>query len=108
MNDLTSLRFGAMMADRVDGKVSVEVDVHAAKDASDIVDKARKMRDMFEELKAGARRFFCFFFNFFFRTTSTRVRSCACFFYISFTKTGEKRASASVTPQVERIRARGE
>lgn len=39
--DKAFVNLGAMMAERVDGKVSVEVDVHAAKDVSAIVDKAR-------------------------------------------------------------------
>ena len=52
--DKSFVNLGAMMSERVAGKVSVEVDVHAANDADAIVDKTRKMRDMFHELKVPA------------------------------------------------------
>ena len=49
--DKAFVNLGAMMSERVDGKVSVEVDVHAANNADAIVNKTKKMRDMFDELK---------------------------------------------------------
>jgi len=48
--DKAFVNLGAMMAERVEGLVSVEVDVHAAHDPEQIVARARRMRDMFDEL----------------------------------------------------------
>lgn len=45
--DKAFVNLGAMMAERVDGRVSVEVDVYAAKDVSAIVDKARAVHALF-------------------------------------------------------------
>ena len=49
--DKAFVNLGAMMADKVDGKVSVEVDVTVAHDVAAIEAKARRMKAMFDELK---------------------------------------------------------
>ena len=48
--DKTFVNLASLFADRVEGKVSVEVDVHSAKTVEEIVARAKRMKAMFQEL----------------------------------------------------------
>ena len=48
--DKTFVNLASLFADRVEWKVSVEVDVHSAKTVEEIVARAKRMKAMFQEL----------------------------------------------------------